>query len=239
MSTAGFNWWTIVPTLVGAGISVLTTFIMFKVTQGVEQKKRDSDRRKKEIVGAFVTFWQLKALAEFLGNVDRQLDDAYAEVDDDVTNLEPCDIIKGFLTADEVFPEFRIEDLVFLNRQKRTQVIADIDLLLRRARTVEATVKKYTELRQNLEGMLENLASTVEESETGRPLIAVPADAAAIINLRKGNLNQILAGLHELLEVDVPNSRMLTETFLDLARKEFGSEFPDFKLEWVKNNADP
>lgn len=232
-----FSWWSVVPTLVGGGISLATTFLMFGVAQSVDRSKRAKERKKEEAVTAFVGFWNLKALAEFLGNIDRELDEAFAQAGDEVVHLEPSDIIKGFLSADEVFPEFSIKELMFLSRQKQTQMIADVDLLLKRARNVEATIKKYTALREGVEAMLEDRASKIVETDAGRSQATLSGRDAVVVNLRRGNLNQILGGLHVLLERDVPESKRLTETYLELARKEYGSDFPDFKLEWVKPSA--
>ena len=239
MAQPEFSWLSVVPTVVGGGISLVTTMMVFGLGQWVERRKKAKEKKKQESVSAFSGFWKLKALAEFLGNIDLELDEAFAQAGDDVERLEPADIIKGFLSADENFSEFSIDELVFLHRQKRTQLIADIYLLLRRVRNIEAVVKKYTELRQKLEVILEERATKIEKTDAGHPELTLSERDASVVNLRRGNLNQILGGLHVLLERDVPESKLLTETYLELARKEFGGDFPDFKLEWVKPNANP
>lgn len=235
MAQPEFTWLSVVPTLVGGAISIVTTVAMFGLTQWVDRKKRARERKREEAVAAFVGFWKLKAVAESLGNLRREISDAFASAKDrGISDGEPCDIVRGLVGASSQTDFLTSRELLFLNRANRSDLMAEADLIVRRAINIEESMKKYGEMREHFQSFIESAAESVAVPTGTAGGFSLSGNAAAIARLKKNSMNDFLSQVQSMLEKDLPRAKIAANGYLRVARESFGDDFPKFNLEWVE-----
>jgi hypothetical protein len=229
-----FSWWNVIPTLVGGAISIATTAILFSANQRVERKKRAIESRKSEALRAFKGFWKLRNVANGLMNLELQIAQSYREADESgMEDALPFSKVKAFVGALEDYELLEIEEVVFLSRQKNIALLNDIELIVRRARTIEVVVIKYNDMKASFEEFIESHAEEIEVLD--EPIVGskLKGRLGVIAHLRECSGNNLLGQLQELLESDCKESKRVTEAYLEAAEKEFGEDFPKFKFVWT------
>jgi hypothetical protein len=233
-SSIEFSWMTIVPTIVGGAISAVSAVCMFLLAQRAERRKRAAEKRRDEAMRAFQGFWKLRGVANGLWNYERQISECYEDAErNGFGDSPPSSKAKPLVGALDNYDLLEVQEFMFLGRQKRTILMNDIDLIVRRARNVEAVVSKYNEQKASFENFIEDHAEEIEVIDG--PIVATKFGGrlGVLAELREGSMNNLLGQLHEALDVDCKEARRVTEEYLDAARAEFGDDFPKFKFEWL------
>ncbi len=234
--TSIVDWSKIVPVVIGGGISIVSTVAMFSLAQFVDRRKRAKDRVKEDAVATFVGFWKLKAVAETLGNLHREIADAFAAAESiELTNAEPCDIVRGRISSSSQLELLSAKELLFLNREKRSDLMVEADLIVRRAMDIEQCMSVYTQLRSDCQHFIETHADAVDVPVGTTGGFSLSGNAAAIAKLKKHAMNDILEQVRGMLDRDYVQAKFVTNEYLRIARQHFGVNFPEFDLKWVVN----
>ncbi len=230
-----FTWWNIVPTLVGGAISLVTAITMFSFAQSVERKKRQAEKKSEEATSAFVGFRKLVVVAEALGNLDRELDNAFSHAENiGLENSEPCDKVRGLVGLSNRLEPLVAKELLFLNKAKRSELINEIDLIVHRALNTEESIRRYGELRTEAQLFMEQHSEIVENPTDNVGSFQLSGKSGAIFKLKRQGLNDLLSQIQTHLKSDNESARKATDEYIVIARKYFGNDFPEFSFEWVK-----
>ena len=233
MSIEHFSWWNIVPSLVGGLMSAGSAVGMFYLAQRTERKKREAERRRQSAQAAFEGFWKLRAIAAGQINLNREITDQYiAAQHSDAEDMLPANKVVGMLGAPNGYEHLAATEYLFLIKQKKAELIAEIDLVVRRAMNNEVSANKYNELRVDFEEFVAQNADLVVPHAGTSASIELTGKAGAIADLKIRRLNNLLGQIEEHLDRDCKNSKKVVEDFLTAARAEFGEDFPKFKFEW-------
>ena len=234
MPGAEFSWWSVVPTMVGAAMSILTTLAMFSLAQWTDRKKKEADKRKEGAIIAFEGFLKLKAVSEELGNQKRQIDEAFDEAREKGDTLKsPSKFVRGFVSAASGLQSLDAKQLVFLVKIKKAELMVDAELIVRRAQNVEASIRKYTELRDELQQFLSSNAEVISTGGDPRGQFGFSGKNAELAKIKVAALDELVLQIRAFLDKDAPESRRVADAYLSAARQHFGDDFPQFKLEWV------
>jgi hypothetical protein len=227
---------SVVPTLVGGGISLVASLCMFSLAQLIERRRRATERRQEGGANAFTGFWKIKSAAEMLVNLQLEIEQAFSTAEENgLEGAEPCQIVRGLVGAPIVLDFLEAKELMFLHKEKRSNLIAEADVIVHRARNIDASMRKYTELRESMQAFLENHADGVGDAIGSVGDFALSGKNARIAKLKVQSLNQILEQIRKLLERDAAEAKHVTEEYLDIAKKHFGANFPAFQFDWVEN----
>lgn len=231
-----FKWLSVVPTLVGGGISLVTSLSMFGLAQYIERRKRANEREREGGAAAFMGFWKLKTTAEMLVNLQREIGDAFSKASEKgLSGAEPCQIVRGMVGAPALIEFLEAKELMFLSKEKRSDLIAEADLVVHRARNIDASMRKYTELRESLQVFLEINSDRVGASVGAVSDFALSGKNAAIAKLKIDSLNEMLEQIGGMLKNDAVAAKKVALEYLGVAKKHFGTGFPSFQFDWVEN----
>lgn len=231
-----FSWLSVVPTLVGGGISLVTALCMFGLAQRIERRRRAIEREQEGAANAFIGFWKIKSAAEMLLNLQREIRDAFAmAANKGLEGSEPCQIVRGRVGATIDIKFLEAKEMMFLSKEKRSELLAEVDLVIHRAKNLDATMRKYTELRESLQVFLETNSDKVGDASGSVSDFALSGKNAAVAKLKIKSLNEILEQVKEMLQKDTIAAKRATEEYLHVARTHFGASFPQFQFKWVEN----
>jgi hypothetical protein len=113
MAATEFSWWNIVPTVVGAGISIITTVIMFGVSERNERKKRKADSILKLEAFAFSAQTKLSSILAWYRAVSRSLEVASSEELNSI--VAPQSQVTEF-SSDELFVAMKSGDVSLVGK---------------------------------------------------------------------------------------------------------------------------
>jgi hypothetical protein len=228
-----FSWWNIVPSLVGGLMSAASAVGMFYLAQRTERKKREAEGRRKSAQAAFEGFWKLRAIAAGQINLNREITDQYIEARlSGAEDLLPANKVLGLLGAPNGYEHLAASEYLFLINQRKAELIAEIDLVVRRAMNNEVSTQKYNELRIDFEEFIVKNADLVVPHTGTRASVELKGIAGSIADIKISRLNNLLGQIEEHLDEDCKNSKKVVEDFLMAARAEFGEDFPKFKFKW-------
>ena len=228
------DWWAFVSTLVGAGVSIVTSLAVFGFTLWTESRKVKAETKTKDAFSAFRGFQKLVQIANDLTNTQRHIDEAFKEASEHgLEEADPYIKVNPLVGAKVVLEPPRIEEMFFLVDAKLTHVMGEIDLMYRRALNTEAVVEKFNTMKLEFGQFLEARTKKIEGLDGTRVAFELVGQDAKVAELRGGAMNNLLGQLLEHLEKDCSEAKRLAETFLKAAQEHFGPDFPKVKLEWM------
>ena len=208
---------------------------MFEVSQRRDKAKREQENRKRAAMAAFNGFRKLLEVSNGMENIRLHINEGFDSADKmGASELEPFIKIMPFVGASGIYNDLIVDEIFFLTRTKSSDLISEIDLVVRRARNNEIVISKYSELRQEMNSLLE--AHVGPEFSLNGTLASTTVDARAkmIIDLKGSVLNNVLGTLMDHLERDCDSSRSVCARYLEAAKTEYKDDFPKFQLEWAR-----
>jgi hypothetical protein len=229
-----FTWWSVVPTLVGAGISLFTTVVMFSVARFLDRREKLSTSRKKSALDAFLAFDKLQRAAAITINLSNTIDDEYREahargIDE---SREPHEFVRSLVFASDTPINIEISECLFLAKGNNLEFFAEICTFLRRVRTTEALVLQFNLEKQRFHDFLESLPHAVEGNTAVSTTYGLAGDDAKKAIPRVGRLNNILGMLIEGLEADKTTAKSLVEKYHKIAAVEFTTNWRVKSIAW-------
>ena len=230
-----FSWWNVVPTLVGGAISLATTYLMFNKTQSTEREKREKENKKRLALSAFNGFRKLLEVSNGLENIKLHIDEGFEAAEKNGgLDLDPYIKILPFVGARGIYKDLVSEELFFLTKLKNSELISELDVIIRRARNNEVVIEKYSELRQDINSFLETRIGTDTSADGTLVSGTIATSDKVVLDLRGGLLNNVLGTLMEHLEADCVKARKICSEYLEAAQAEYQDDFPKIKLEWTR-----
>jgi hypothetical protein len=227
------EWSNLYSTLLGAGVSIATSLVVFGFTSWSETKRQRKMERKAEAFRAFCGFQKLLRAANSIANLKRHIDEAFQEAEEHgVLDGEPASKVRPVVSAEIDLQPVAAEEMFFLIEGKRSQMMGEIELIYHRSLNNIAASKAYSVMRLEFDRFLESQTSSINDVEGAVVSFNMKGLHEAVAGLRVGMLNNMLGQLMENLESDVPEARRLCEAFLQAAKEQFGKDFPNVKLEW-------
>jgi hypothetical protein len=234
------EWEKVIPVLVGGGISLLTTVVMFGVAQWVERRKRKTEKRAKDAFLAFTGFRKLVWALNEVENIRVQIDLAFKDdLNDHRPGAEPFEKVQPMLAAQSQVVSLSADELFFLAKRKQSSLISNIDLIVDRVRTDRMVLDKYSELRMELNKFMEDRVHPEGKNGDGPQRYELSAKDRVIFDSQAGSLNIMLSRLIEFVERDCSEGRQICDEYLTAAKSEFGEEFPAFTISKGFEHANP
>jgi hypothetical protein len=125
-----------------------------------------------------------------------------------------------------------VREFSFLFSQKHLELINSITLLEKRAANVSFLVDEYSRMRTEMSAWVEKLPGVTQEIVGTVATVGIPREFVALKDMRAGQLNQVLAGIIEQLEEDVPLLRQVLVDYVAAAHEVFGRDFPKLEIEF-------
>ncbi len=125
-----------------------------------------------------------------------------------------------------------MEEMFFLVSAKVAHLMAEVDLIYRRALNTDAVVDQFNRMKLEFGNFIEERTSKIELGEGTRAAFELAGKDVKLADLRGGAMNNLVGQMLEHLESDCAEAKRISQEFLEAARKYFGSDFPDVKLEW-------
>jgi hypothetical protein len=220
-------------TMIGAAVSILTSLAVFGFTSWTEGRKSKLRDKRSSAFAAFQGFQKLVHITNELSNTKRHIDEAFKYADENgLGDADPFAKIQPMVGAKAVIEPVRVEEMYFLVEAKLSHLMGEIDLIYRRALNTEAVVDQFNKMKLELGSFLEARMASFEPGEGTRAVFELVGNDAKLAHLRGAAMNNLIGQMLEHLEKDFPESKRLSETFLQVAQKHFGTDFPQVKLEW-------
>ena len=237
-SGSQFDWHSIIPTVVGGLISIITTVIMFSLARYIERENRAKERKLESAKLAYIGLTKLIKTIHAIENLAQNLDTQFREAHDlGKSDLQTALIIKPIIGAAFEIEDLSAGELSFLRRSDG-ELVAKIWKIQQRAKNNWAIMAQYSKLRTDFENFLEsnaNIASQIDGPGVSAEYKGTEENRIAI-KIRR--LDRLIDPLVAALKQDRISIIDITKGYIVAAHREFGDDFPAKKLE-VRTHADP
>ena len=227
------EWATFFSTILGAGVSIVTSLVVFGFTSWSETKKAEAIQKRKSAFLAFNGFQKLMQISNDLANNSLYIDNAFKDADEQgLGDLDPFQKLQPLVRARVPLEPLTIDEMYFLVESKNSEVLAEIDLIYRRALNVEAVIDQFNAMKTDFYSFIEAKDGSIEPGEGTLAKAKLAGADAKLSRLKGGAMNNLIGQLLEYLERDCVESKRVAEFFLTACQKHFGKDFPQVKLTW-------
>ncbi|MBI1494489.1 hypothetical protein [Halocynthiibacter styelae] len=227
------DWSALFPTLVGGGISLATTVVMFGVAQKIEKNKRTEELKRVQALAAYTGFNKLLKTANFTLSLKRHIDGELqrakiAGLSTDYRALR----VRQMVGASPMIEDVQTTELIFLTGREGVSLLNEIWEIQERARGNHAAMEKFNELRSQHDEFLHSRIEKVELVDSSVAGFSLEGDDAKLAHMKIAAMDSVLDSLIAHLEEDSETIKSVAERFSELARAEFGNYFPSISPEW-------
>lgn len=227
------EWASFFSTIVGAGVSIVTSLVVFGFTSWSETKKAETIQRQKGAFLAFNGFQKLVQISNDLANTKLHIDKAFKEADVlGLGDLDPFEKVQQLVRARVPLEPLSIDEMYFLVESKHSEMLAKIDLIYRRTLNVEAVIDQFNAMKTEYSNFIEAKADSIVPGEGTHASIELTVAGARLAHLKGGAMNNLIGQLLEYLERDCADSKRVAESFLTVCQEHFGMDFPRVKITW-------
>ena len=234
---SGFTWWSVVPTLVGGGISALTTAIMFRLNQNSEAQKREVEGNRTAALRAFAGLNKFLHTVNLIENLRRFIDFSYNEAStENLPDQTPHETIGEIDFADFDFESVLPNEIAFLGANAETRELTNLIWEGQlQARQILAVVTRYNQELRDFWKFKESIILNRPPNDEIVDSIKLSSPEKAAFDNRAGTMNRLISKILEYLEGYCPKYRDVMEKFLAAAVAEFGDDLPMKKIVWIKD----
>ena len=236
-----FSWWTIVPTLVGGGISLVTTLFVQSRARGAEERRKTRDAKRLAAYDAYLALMKLVKTFEAIENLARHYDSLMDEAKAEGRGGgEPCDIYKALVGAGHRIDEVTAAEFFFL-AAKHGELVRRIGEIQQRAINNVVLSQEYSRSRAEFDHFLLSVISEETVIDDSTISLKTSGEIKKKLDFQKGKLNQIIVPLIESLEEDRKSFNAIISDFIAAARTEFGNDFPfkGIEMRSLSDHANP
>jgi len=221
----------IVASILGGLISLVSSVTVFTRSVAEERRRREAEKRERDIANAFSGLTKLIHIAEAIENLARHLDKEFAESSRNDGLREPTSFVRQIVGSNVVIEKISAEEIFFIMRNDG-DLAAEISEIQQRAINHMEVANSYSFLRRDLDDFTEKHATLeVEEDATSLGAKFEGGDAL-VAKLKFARGNQILAHLVVALEEDRRRAGDILRRYAEKARERFGDDFPVQSLEF-------
>jgi hypothetical protein len=238
---AEFSWLNVVPTLVGGAISIVTTFAVLTINQRLDRQKKARESNAKNAFHAYAGLQKFLKTAQAIISLDNHLTREFKEAQTDrIENDDPGNLVRPILHSPIPIIDLSVEEIFFLAKSGHANLILEMDELQQRARNNYAIVAMFNEAKAEYSRFLETKTHAIAGISSTSASYGLEGDDALTAIQKVANLNTLLGALIPALDEDIPRVKRVVASFVELAVKEFGADFPKTKVEWKgANHANP
>lgn len=225
--------------ITSAAIGALTALVVGLILLAVRESKADiriaKQRRQDQAAAAFDVFVSLYRATNNLLNTEREIDDAFARTAND-KHVEISQKVKPLIGGQRHVDGFSSNALAFLIEEKEFNLFRDVLLVTGHFEDIESQLEQYKEMWLAAQSYLEEKAtdaSFVEGTDAGGSF-GMSNLHYAIADLKVRQLNNFAGQLIEKIDADAGFAKTVTSSFVQIAKRHFGSDFQTFKVEWVR-----
>ena len=227
------DWPAFISTIIGAGVSILTSLAVFGFTSWLEARRKKAEEKKRSAFLAFSGFQKLVRFVNEVKNIDLYIDKAFKDaVEVGLEEAEPFQKIQQLLGAKVAIEPVKIEEMFFLIDLKLSHVMAEIDIMYRRVLNTEAVVAQFNSMKLEFSNFVEVKMQRIQPGEGTRVAFDLIGNDAKLAQLKGGAMNNLIGQLLEHLERDCIEAKRLAEVFLNAAQTYFDVDFPKVKITW-------
>ncbi|MDD9722471.1 hypothetical protein PVW51_17340 [Sulfitobacter sp. PR48] len=218
---------TILPLLIGGGISLVSSLAMFLLTSWYDQRNKQNEKATEQAFLAHRGLQKLVHTFEYIENTARHIDKEFANSERNTGIKEPSSLVRPIIGSGANFEFVETEEIVFLS-EGDGDLVARIYEIQKRAMNIDVIVSTYNSLRMDYDNFIENHIVGIDGSELQAEL---EGRDALIANMRVGRLNQLLGGLIDLLEEDRKTVSGVIEEYLASASAKYPKQFSKASFE--------
>ncbi|WP_424942835.1 hypothetical protein [Aliiroseovarius crassostreae] len=219
-------------TLLGAGISTVTAFIVLNLGQRADRKKRAEERLAIEASHAISGFIKLTQWTNLLANIKQHIDRFYHEAQQDGLQTTEACLIVGPSAGQFTEPEkLKAEEFAFLAMEKESDLLGSVQLLEARAQNTNHVLNDYSRLRMEFEIWLESLPGFQRKLDGRLTEDRFPAEHKGNWDIRVAQLNVLIGELIGQIDDEINFAEQTVNRFSEVARRRFGDRFPKISFD--------
>lgn len=227
------DWTTLVPTLVGAGISVTTTVVMFAVAYKFQQRNELDRREDRSARLAYSGLQKLMRTANGVLVLAKHFDTEFEEAHKHAKRGDdPALWVREFVGARPIFSEVTEEETAFLSDNEGFDLLSRIWTMQNRAINNEHIAEKFNDLKREFSSFIEERVGGVYDIKGSVAALNLQDDDASAAILRIGKMNSVIGQLVSHLEEDRVEMKAVVDDYARLASLRFQDRFPMNKIEW-------
>jgi len=227
------DWPTFTATLVGAGVSIATSLVVFGATFYVTRKTHERDGDKEKAFAAYTGLLKTLHTANACLNIQRHIDECFSRAAENNVEVDnPAEIVTEIVAIDLGIEYVAAEESAFLLAIGEAQLLFDVLEFQQRVAAHETTLKRYNEMRLEFQQFVDSNADEVIEGEGTMVSLSFSAQSRSRASVKIGVLNNMIGTLIEQLERDGVSAKSLVQRYHDAANEHFGDMFPRIQISW-------
>jgi hypothetical protein len=219
-------WSEVFPILFGAGISLVSSLTMFGLATWYDQKKKSEEKHSERGTAAVIGLHKLMKTLDFIENMARHIDNEFSDMERNNGIADPSSLVRPIVGSRSNFEMVSASEMSFLS-ESDGELVARIYEIQQRALNIDAIIGTYNELRLEHDRYLQQHLVSIDGLEV---TVELEGKDALVANMSIGRLNQLVAGLIELLDKDRVTIKSVVTDYLKEAQKVHPKQFSKAEL---------
>jgi hypothetical protein len=223
----GLDWSTIFSGVVGGLATLFAAFSVFWLGNRSEQKKREDEDLKAAAANALSGYFKLAKWCNLIANINLQINKSYQAANEHGLSSSEAFAIVGPSAGVFTEPELlNASEFSFLLTKENFEIVTDVGLVEDRAINLHRLFQQYSALHIELQLWLDAIPGFNRKLDGPIAKDQIPDDYQDRFDYRAAQLNQIIGGIVEALEEDMPFSTKTTQKFILAAHERYKPYFP-------------
>ncbi|WP_333828937.1 hypothetical protein [Pararhodobacter sp.] len=221
------DWWSLVPTLLGASISLITTLVVLGLSQKWERERRKEEEKKLDCVKAIEGLHELLHIANYIHNIEHRMSVELRGKE----NTEPSDVIGTIILPHINTNAYSAEKWRFLATAKKPKLISDIWEVEMTYLNCLSHISDYNCKRMDYEKFL-HVEGVTFEIEEGMTIINVNDNKKAIADAKLASANIALWKIIKYADEERSKAQGVFDEAFEAAKSHFGDLIPMGGVDW-------
>lgn len=231
MSGDTFSWYSIVPTLVGAGASIATTAVMFSINRSIDQKQKEKSRQLQDNAKAFSCAVKLMQIRAWHRVIKRAVDECFDETEvGAAADMDPGLKVVPLVGPTHLIEAFTSEELAIVLQSSGQTLVLELLNMRSNYEVAFEVVKEFNKIRSDFSSYASAQARSGSFLDGQHQQLDFDPKEQHKLEARIGLLNQILSEIISSGETDIPRVDGIILKF-ELAMRKKGMLLPDISSE--------
>ena len=228
------DWSSLIPTLVGAGLSILTTAIVFTLTQNASRNRDKAEFKREAAQNAYVGLQKLMCTANCILGLKKHFDAEFESArEQGLETEEPAHIIRQVVGDSGTVEAVTAVESSFLAELKQFELISNIWQIESRARSSIKSADSINILKKEYDDFLMAVGAHARLHEGAVANIQLEGDNARVAHMHISKLNSVIGPLLQHLEEDSESVKVVVNDYVKAAKEHFGDKFPMTDVKWM------
>jgi len=225
-------WVPFVSAILGGVLSLVGALWATNLNSRIAKAEKLEMEKRAGAVAAYEVMFKMLNAYNSVSSLKEHIDGMFEEADkEENSDLEPWAKVKVLVTAEDEVKSISPADTMFLLSSKNAGLINEVHLVQSRMANILASSRTYNDLRNDFQLFFESQSTTAKAGDGTNAIAEFQGNDSAIAQLRVGQLNNLLGQIMHFLEADIPRAWQALNDFKTAAKKEYGDDFPEVKLE--------